>query len=208
MRPPKQISALTSLLDRLADQGLSQVDIAQSIGVAPQFLSDLKTGRRHLSELTARRLAAAFGVDHRSLMTTEPGTSTPASVRRIVAGSGDWLPVLPHPVECAPTAHPRWKGTYFHVPAIAGPALAKAVDPYVLRYANDDVTGRLHKGDCLLMSQRPNDKAEIVVIRSGNKCFLARRRNAEWVRVADGQLLGSQDPVVGHCLGIVWSSLR
>ena len=59
----------SQVLDALEKQGLSQREIAMRACVPPQYFSDVKLGRRSLSELFARRLGEEFDVDHIWLMT-------------------------------------------------------------------------------------------------------------------------------------------
>jgi hypothetical protein len=117
--------------------------------------------------------------------------------------------VLPHPVEGEQRLHPAWDGFFVHAPAIAAPKLASALHPYVLRYRNPDVDRRLYRNDRVLISQSPNETAQIVVVREGRKCFLARRKGKgrNWIRLANGKSLAADSVVVGHCLGVLWSAL-
>ena len=124
-----------------------------------------------------------------------------------MAGGGDWLPVVSHPIEGNPRVHPKWEGYYVHVPTIAASRLALAENPYVLRYRENDVEGRLHKNDLVLVSQSTNASAEISVVLVGKKCCLARRQGRGWGRVANRQRLGTDCVLVGHCLGVLWSAL-
>ena len=132
----------------------------------------------------------------------QPGLATGPS-----STVGEWLPVFPHPIEGDPIRHPQWEGTYVQVPAMAAPKLIGAVHPYVLRFGNNDMEGRLHKNDLVLISQSPKESAQIVVVRTGKKCFLCRRKGRSWVRVADRKGLTGACEVVGHCVGVLWSAL-
>jgi hypothetical protein len=168
-------------------------------------LNDVANGRRPLRELLARRIGERFGIHFSSILGQQ---SVAAKTVALTTGdSGVWLPVLPHPVEGEPRVHPRWTGTFIQVPAIAMPTLAGALDPYVLRFQQNDVEQRLHRHDLVLISQTPDDTAPIVVALSGKKCFLARCKAQRWVRLANGVVLGRDTTVAGHCLGILWSAL-
>jgi hypothetical protein len=200
-----QIGRLKSVLDELAKRGISQAQVAAGVGVTRQYLNDVVYSRRPLSELLARRIGEQFQVDFQWLLGRQ---SMPAKTATTGVGdTGVWLPVLPHPVEGNPRMHPRWEGTFLPVPPIALPTLAMAVDPYVLRFLQNDVERRLHKNDLVLVSQTPDEIASIVVVRAGKKCFLARRKGRDWVRLANGDVLDGDLPVVGHCIGVLWSSL-
>jgi transcriptional regulator with XRE-family HTH domain len=202
---PRANESLEALFNQLAEQDYSQAQIAGAIGVAPQYISDIRCGRRPLTELVARRIGEKFHVDYRTLMgldkSLQPGLTLGPST------NDAWLPILPHPVQGEPTQHPRWNGTYVQVPALAASKLVGAVHPFVLRFGNDDCENRLHKNDLVLISQSPNEKAQISVVRSGRKCFLCRRNGSGWVRVANGQVLTGNCVVVGHCIGVLWSAL-
>lgn len=195
-------AALVDLLEQLAKQGMSQTQVAEAIQVAPQYLSDIKLGRRPLTERIARRLSDEFGVDLRRLSTMDTFAATMPSG----GGPAEWLPVLPHPIEGDPRLDPRWKGTFVPVPALAFRPLAEANWPYVLRFDGTDCQGRLHRHDLVLMSQSVNPKALICVVRTGAKCFLARHHQNCWARVNGGATL-TDVTLVGHCLGVLWSTL-
>ena len=50
---------LIQLLALLAEKGYTQRTIAAQAGFSDQFLTDLKNGRRDVSELAARRISTA-----------------------------------------------------------------------------------------------------------------------------------------------------
>lgn len=203
---PPEKKAIEMLVDKLVDQGLSQAQIAGEIGIAPQYLSDILRDRRPMTELIARRIGEKFLVDYRGLL-GQPTHEPHARLKMDPSSFAPWLPIFPHPIEGEPLCHPRWEGTLVQVPGIAASKLTGAVHPYVLRYRNNDVEGRLHKNDCVLISQRPKESAPIVVIKTGKKCFLCRRKGKSWFRVADGREITGVCEVVGHCVGILWSAL-
>ena len=157
-----------------------------------------------MTELVARRLAPVLGVSMEWLM----GTSSSEPASRLRAAVGSRLPVFAHPIEGDPQAHPKWYGEFVEV---AGAAAAQAVSaklPYVLRFDNDDVQGRLQRSDLILISQAVNSKAAISVVRRGSKLFLARpNAGGSWTRVANGSVLAEASPIVGHCLGVIWSPM-
>ena len=49
-------------------QGLSANDIAATIKMPPQYLSDMRRDRRRVTELTARRLGDAYGINYAWLL--------------------------------------------------------------------------------------------------------------------------------------------
>ena len=93
------------------------------------------------------------------------------------------------------------------MPASAAPKLATAIQPYVLRFDNNDVERRRHKNDLILVSQSPNESAQMVVVRTGKICLLCRRKNRYWVRLATGQRTTGEGAVGGHCVGVLPSAL-
>jgi transcriptional regulator with XRE-family HTH domain len=200
------MTRLSTLLEELAKKGVVQAQVAAAVGLTPQFLSDIKHGRRILSESIAHRLSERYQVDFEWLLGREADSLT-GSMFGPPPGSALWLPLFPWPIQGEPQMHPDWDGSYFHIPAIAAPKLASALQPYILRYGNLDVDGRLRKGDLVLVSQSPNESAPIAVVREARKCFLARHKGQDWVRLANGKSLSADSVVVGHCLGVLWSAL-
>ena len=199
------------LLRLLGEKGHKQQEIAAQAGLPVQQLSDIKHGRRKITELVARRLGHAFHVNFQWLTGSSDSMDPPAPVVALAATSssgGIWLPLHPHPVEGDPRLVPDWDGSGTEVFAAALPKLAQAQWPYVLVFNHDDVEGRLRKGDRVLISQSVNPKAEISVIRQGRKCFLARpQADGTWRRVANDVSLAASCRSVGHCLAVIWSPL-
>jgi hypothetical protein len=201
---------LEKLLKRLDEEGSSQADVAKRLDVTAAYLSDVKNGRRPLSELFARKFFDEYGVDHLWLlgqhgsMTVPPrnGTPTDGDSRRV------WLPVFVHPIAGDPARVPNGDGTRVELAGAAATRALFAEQPYVLRFEAKDRQGRLQRGDLVLISQAVNEKAAIHVLKAGNKMFLARRDAAgAWQRLSvDAKIVG--EPVVmGHCVGVVWSVL-
>ena len=62
---------LGELLILLGHKGLSQTQIAKRVGTPTQYVSDVKHGRRPLSELFARRLGEEFKVNFLWLLGVE-----------------------------------------------------------------------------------------------------------------------------------------
>jgi hypothetical protein len=198
--PSKDLSAqrVMELLHELSSQGYTQGEVAGKIGVPAQYHSDIKNGRRPVTELVARRLGEQFGRNYRWLLGS---AELHQDARRI------GLPLFPHPIEGDPRSHPAWKGERVEVAGEAEPKVARAKDPYVVRFGHNDVQGRIWKGDLILVSQEPF-VATISIVKFRSKLFLARRRPDElWERVGNGASLPAKCPVVGHCIGIVWGSL-
>ncbi|GDY11106.1 hypothetical protein LBMAG52_45940 [Planctomycetia bacterium] len=200
---------LCELLEQFAQQGISQQQVAIRAGIPPQYLSDIKNGRRPMTELVARRIGHEFQVNYEWLLgmndTIEPivlRTSTQPQ------SSGTLLPVFPHPITGDPQIHPKCDGTGLPVTGAAAAKLGLLKWPYVLRFGADDCRNRLKKGDFVLISQSLSDDAEIHVVEYRRKLFLARKKtDGTWERLAQGEKLPASTPVAGYCVGIVWSDL-
>lgn len=201
---------LADFLEILTQRGLTQQQVGARAGLPAQYLSDMKHGRRPVTELAARRLGEEFDVNHEWLLGTG---STMEPVRTNASTSpgnpgGTWLPLFPHPVEGEPRSLPEWDGTSLEVSGAAAAKVLLARWPYVLRFDRDDVRGRLRRGDLILVSQVPSDEAEISVVKYRGKLFLARPDpTGSWERAGNGDHLPETCAIAGHCLGIVWSSL-
>jgi transcriptional regulator with XRE-family HTH domain len=200
------------LLDELAVQGINQQDLARRLGIAPQYLSDVKSRRRGISELFARRLEDLF--DRRRGWFLGRDDDSPGHNKRLdqdlasVRSARTHLPAFAHPVKGDPYTHPLWDGAEIE---ICGVAAIRALDthwPYLLRLGSKDQRGRLKKNDLLLVSQQIQDDAEILVLEQADKAFLARRKKPRgWEALSKGRVVTGNPEVIGACLGIVWAAL-
>lgn len=206
---------LNELLPKLLEQeGLTQAEVAARAGIPAQYLSDIKRGQRPVTELLARRLGEEFQFSYRWLLGTSDQleltglTSQPTSPPKTSTSNTIGLPLLDHPIEGEPRQSPHWHGYVAETAGLAAGKIGLAKLPYVLKFGRDDVEGRLHQGDWILISQTVNPQAEIRVVRYRKKCFLVRSDGeAGWVRVANGQPLKGKCTEVGHAVGIIWSPL-
>ncbi len=199
---------LIELLKELAEQGYTQAQVAAEAQLQPQYLSDIKRNTRPMTELVARRLEDGFGVNRQWLL----GISDVREVGSVSESDGfddgERLPVLNHPIEGDPYTNPAWDGSDREVTGLAVAKLSSLSYPYLLRFGNEDVEGRLRKYDLILISQSFAEEAPIHVVRYRKKLSLARRQLQEgWSRVANGAPLPADSPSVGHAVGIVWGSL-
>ena len=203
------IQRLNRLLEMLSDRGHSQTQVAARAGIPAQYLSDIKHGRRPMTELVARRLGEEFDVNFQWLLGTSDSMENPSPLSSAFSsGSSVWLPLFSHPIKGEPRAQSTWDGTGVEVAGAASAKLILSKLPYVLRFGRDDVRGRLRKGDLILISQAADVDAEISVVRYRKKLFLARRgETGNWIRVGNGNELPAECPVSGHCVGVVWSPL-
>ena len=201
---------LCELLTRLTQQGTSQQQAALRAGLPPQYLSDIKNGRRPMTELVARRIGQEFRVNYQWLLGLSE-TIEPVILRDSAptpSGERSWLPVFSQPVSGDPQTLPQWDGTRLEISGAAATKLKLLKWPYVLRLGSDDLRGRLQKGDLVLISQSSTEQAEINVISYRQKLFLARRQSDEtWERIAKGNKLTEVCSVAGYCVAILWSDL-
>lgn len=203
-----QQERLALSLQQLAEQGETQQSVAKRLGVPAQYLSDVKAGRRTLTELFARRFAAEFAVDYQWLLGKKASPQPVKPPISEAAGAVITLPVLPQPIDGDPYQHDSWDGSVLQ---ICGPAAVKAqtaLRPYILRLGSADHAGRLSAGDLLLVSQAHNANAPVQIVRQRGKIVLARGDHAgQWLQLTTGNpLAGSAEPI-GHLVAIVWAVL-
>ena len=201
---------LIALLQTLLDRGLSQQQVAARSSLPAQYLSDIKCGRRPMTELVARRLGDELGYDFRWLLGIENSVA-PTTDRAPTAGrsAGIWLPLFPHPIEGDPKRQSAWDGTGIEIAGTAAAQLGLARWPYVLRFRQKkNVQDRLRNKDLVLISQSVTDDPGIKVVKHRGNLYLARpRKGGGWVRIANGDHLPEAGHICGYCLGIIWSSL-
>ena len=195
-------------LELLSQQGYKQSQIASKVGLPAQYISDIKCGRRPLTELVARRLGEQFDVGYEWLLGTSLSMEGTRSSASMPAENAIWLPVFSDPIEGEPRTHPKWTGTSIEVTGFVAAKLLAAKRPYVLQYGQKNAEGRLRNSDLILISQARCDDAEFQVIRHRKMSVLARAgEDGCWIRAADGRELPSNSSVIGHCVGIVWAPL-
>jgi transcriptional regulator with XRE-family HTH domain len=199
---------LHTVLERLQELGISQAEVARCVGIASQYLSDVKAGRKRVTKLFALRLGACYEFDHKWLL---QGGDPPAGFFGLEPPPDSHLllelSVFDRPICGDPGPHPDSTATV----DVSGPAAQqadRAKDPYLLRFAGRDPDGGLRQNDLILISQKVSRKAKIQVVRQQQALVLARKTaRGTWRRVDDGQSLGRKVEVVGNCLGIVWRQL-
>ncbi len=200
---------LNELLERLCERGLTQVQIASKAGLPPQYISDIKHGRRPMTELVARRFGDEFDFNFQWLLGTSDSMDNPSPRAVAAAGSAVWLPLFSSPIAGEPRQHPYWNGAGVELAGAAAGKVGLAKHPYVLQFGHDDVQGRLRRGDLILISQAAHDDAEISVLSRGKSLFLAQgsgrllvancKRQAAARRVSDHGAL-HRNHLVGACL--------
>jgi len=201
---------LQALLQKLREQGTTQKEIANCEQLAPQYLSDVKAGRKPVTKLFAIRLGTCYGFDHNWLL---HGGNPPEHLLEWGLNSDSPQLEFELSVFSAPIAGDfgllaNRDGTMIRLSGAAAQQADGAREPYVLRYAGTDHTGRLTAGDLILMTQEIDETARVQVVRHDGELCLARpigRR--KWRRVDDGKSLGPSAEPVGHCICIVWGPL-
>ena len=204
----KRLERLVEVVERLKGNGYSQREIAAQLDVPPQYLSDVKTGQRTLTAQFARRMAEAFRVNYAWLMEGEGSAGLPVAEQ--VTGTASrllGLPVLIAPIEGDPRKSTSWDGSVMEISGAAAARAAWATHPYVLRLDKDDFTGRLKKGDMVLVSQNREHASEVGVLKRHGRLELARRgTDGTWKTLAKGQ--NRKDPdIISVCVAIVWAPL-
>jgi len=199
------------VLDKLVEQGTTQQEISQRVGVPAQYLSDVKKSRKPLSELFARRLAECYDFDYRWLLRREgnpPSFLKGEGHGAVSASMMVQLPAFDSPIYGEPRSHPEWDGTLVDISGAAAVQAQAAKAPYVLRFGKSDTQGNLHRDDLILISQDLNPKAKLHVVRHRGHCYLARKAaDGTWRRIANNQPLPAQAHPVGYCVGLVWRVL-
>lgn len=202
----KIAARLIDLLEAAAARGVTQQQIAAASRLPSQYLSDLKYGRRPLTELAARRLADGLGVSYLWLLGVDESES--AADLRGGRSSVLFLPVLSHPTEGEPRLSKAFQGRMIEISGPGAVEASRARLPYVLEFNNPDVLGRLRRKDLVLVCQSRRDDAEIQVVKHRSKLYLARcAEDGYWKRVANGSELPPDSPSVGHVVAVMWGRL-
>ena len=204
----ERITRIKQALARLIQRGVRQREIAYELGVPSQYVSDLKHGRRALSEPFARRFAETFRVSAAWLIHGE-GPSELPDLAAAAAASGEscLLPVLSEADEGDPRHSRHWDGGLLTLAGAAAAAAARAMLPFVLRIGGDIPSGRLKKNDLVLCCQEPHDDAAIVIVRAKGTALLAKAAGkGGYKTLASDRLIPGAEPI-GCCLGIVWAAL-
>ena len=193
---------LLEFIESLEQKGLSQRAIAVRACVPTAYFSDVKLGRRGLTELFARRLQDEFGVDHQWLM----GLSNAPQPPRFSAADG--LPVLGQLIDGPPRTHACWYGSVLELSGVGAERAAQAHEAYALKFSGQDRHTRLQPHDLVLISQTANEAAQIHVVRLRGKLFLARRGSrGRWEALEPRRAVAAEPTVIGHCVGILWGRL-
>jgi len=205
LNPPTR--NLVEMLRQLGATGISQSLIARRANVPPQYLSDVRHGRRPLTELFARRLEEEFGYNFLWLLGLEDSPKRAVSSVPPSPGEKILLPKIGEAIAGDPREHPSWRGDCLEVAGIVAAKAARAILPYVLELGHSDREGRLRKGDLVLVSQGTAEKPELSVVRCEKKILLARKKGPNWRGAETGEPLRGKCELTGHCVGVIWSAL-
>ena len=201
---------LQAVLKQLRERGMTQKEIARCVHLAPQYLSDVKTGRKPVTALFALRLGSCYDFDSNWLM---QGGKPPDLLGGSDLNSNLTLTLIELNVFHAPISgdtgsHPDWDGTQITLSGAAAVRADCANRPYVLRFGGQDLDKRLRQSDLILISQEANDQAAIHVVRHLQDLCLARKVGAtKWRSLDHDRPMSLEAAPVGHCLGIVWGAL-
>lgn len=184
--------------------GLTGREIAKLSGTRPQYISDIKRRQRPLShEMFMRTLVGLYG-DFKWLITGDLPTDTQRIIALYPYISEPENAVYPLPVLQRPFMGPKmtvedWDGSFLCVTSPIKEQARAMRDPYVLHLPFNDKSGRLKKGDYLLVDQKESPDATYVLIKSGWGVKLVRKagdafedvENSENRYDADAQVIGN-----------------
>lgn len=207
--PKARNRRLEVLLAQLAEQGITQQQIARQLNVPASYLSDVKLGRKTLTDTFARFFCNEFGVGLDWLLDgIGPQTKPLLSSQPVAANSAQVvLPILSELIQGKPEDSPGWDGSWVEVSGVAAARAQRATQPYVLRSPIEDKLGRVKRNDLLLIDQRSSEDTTLVVVLDAQELHLARRTERGFQSVESGRAMRATVTPVGVCLGIVWGSL-
>lgn len=200
------------MLAMLAKQGVSQQQVGLRTGLGPQYVSDVKSDRRRVTELFARRLGEEFGVDVQWLLGTDtiPGLVARKSPSRMlpIETAPLVLPVLPILVEGDPRHARCWDGTTAVLTGQAAHEAGRSRLPYIWKLGHGDRNGRMRVNDLVLMSQDIDPDATIAVVRLEGELRLARvGKGGQWRDVESRHPLLREPEFVGRAIAVIWAPL-
>ena len=172
--------------------GLTGREIAKLSGTRPQYISDIKRRQRPLShEMFMRTLLGLYGA-YKWLISGD----LPVDTQRIIALypyiSNPEGPTFPLPVFQRPFMGPKmtvedWDGSFICVTSPVKEQAQKMREPYILHLPFNDKSGRLKKGDYLLVDQTGEAKSGYVLIKSGWGVKLVRKSGNGYEDVESGE---------------------
>ena len=195
----------------MKQRGISQAEIAARLGLPRQYVTNVKRGDRVLTELFARRVAEEFGVDHFWLLKGTGTMQRPSAVTPHTAPcemNSIVLPLLTQLVSGEPRRSPVWDGAVLTVTGPAAYAVGDSVHSYVYRVSDDDYSGRLKRGDLVLICQGDSKelRSRLVLADGGDRPTLAwTTDDGRWKSTRTGRAVSANSKIIGYCLGIVWA---
>ena len=196
------------IVERIRQQGLTRKDIARRLGLGTSYFSDISSGRREVSELTARRIGDEFNVDFQWLRNGIGGDAQPV-VRLAPPAAVMELPVLQGLCTGDPLESVHWSGGKIDVAGPGAEAARRATHPYVFRipaYVVD--VCHFKEGDLVLISQSDNPSASFGVIRmSGGPEVAIKDHIQKMWKALGGDVKDSRRIRLGWIMGVIWSSL-
>ncbi len=198
---------LEELLQQLANQGITQQQVARRLNVPASYLSDVKLARKTLSDSFARCFCTEFGVGLDWLL---DGTGPQAKPQLAATASSEGpilVPIFSQPIAGDPQGVRAWDGSRVELSGAAAIQATRATQPYVLRCPVEDKLGRVNRNDLILVDQNISEPTSMVIIRDKDELQLARQLKQGFRSVETGRAISGKPVMIGVCLGIVWASL-
>lgn len=193
--------------------GLTGQRIAELSGTRPQYISDIKRRRRPLSrDMFMRTLLGLYGphkwlisgdlkIDTKRIVSLYPYISNPESETYP-------LPVLQRPFMGPKMTCDDWDGGFVCVTAPLKDRARKMQNPYILHLPFNDKSGRLCKGDYLLIDQIDSRTSEYVLIKTGWGVKLVKKSGDSFEDVESGEhKYESGAQVIGNVAMLVMGEL-
>ncbi|MCC8166678.1 MAG: helix-turn-helix transcriptional regulator [Planctomycetes bacterium] len=193
--------------------GLTGREIARLSGTRPQYISDIKRRQRPLSqEMFMRTLLGLFG-KYKWLISGDLPTDTQRIITLYPHISDPERDTPPLPVFQRPFMGPKmtvedWDGNFVCVASPVREMAEKMHEPYILHLPFNDRTGRLKKGDYLLVDQTASAEASFVLIKSGWGVKLVRKVEQGFEDVESGEHRFDPDvQIIGNVSMLLMGSL-
>lgn len=199
----ERVKTLTKLI---LEEGISQVELAKRVGVKPQYLSDVKNGRKPLTDNFAYQLGRKMGKKWQVLLGVSP-------VPQHLVGNEGFLtiiklPVLSVPISGDPKKSKSWDSSFIEISGNVIPLIEQAENPYILRIPHTCTDDRLWPDDMVLIDQSPSNAAKYIIVENKGTLTLAKRTDEGIKNLADGTLLEEDElQQIGHIVTILMGRL-
>lgn len=204
--PPKN-SRLDQSLQQLKEQGMPQQQVARQLSVPASYLSDVKHGRKTLTDQFARSFCNEFGVGLDWLLDGTGLQIKPQLASTASSASPVLVPIFSQPLEGDPQGVEAWDGSRVELAGAAATRALRARHPYILRSPIDDKLGRVRQDDLILVDQNTTELASLVIVRDRDKSILARQTEKGYRSLESGRAIRGKPSLIGLCVAIVWASL-